>query len=575
MPSFRRADAGRGIETPSALNTPLRGARLRLAWLTWAVAVLCGLAFLVAFAPARLLQLHGLAEDNAAGLAQLGLSPQVFVDYLAGLDIALFLVFAAAGVAIFVRKSDTWLTVLVSATLICHGAAMTRPEDSFGAAAPEWRWFAIWLTCVVNSASITALVLLPDGRFVPRYQRFLTAFWVLAIIVRYVFFPQFARPDGRPTAGADAPGACMSLLILMLAIGGFITGGIAQIQRYRRLTDATQRQQIKWYVFGVAVAVAGIVLFQLPAIFIPALRTPGVARVLYALIGVSAFYLAVMVIPVTLAFALLRYRLWEVDTVINRSLVYAALTGAPARRVLRQRRGAPVVLRHADRRGVEPRVVASTLGLALVFQPLRQRVQGVIDRRLYRRTVNFRQAFTEFAREVRTIIDLEQLLSAPRRPHRRPARHLARRASSCAAAATSDTSPLHLVQSARLAGPPGRAVAGTRDRPHVAGPPARPRGRQRRCANPATSRCPCSCRCSRRAPTSGAASRPSSACSPSAHRAPDAAIRARTPPICSVSPIRPAPRSTSPSSSRRSASCRAARRRPRRRAPRRAPSSRA
>ena len=47
---------------------------------------------------------------------------------------------------------------------------MTRPEDTFGAAAPEWRWFAIWFTCVVNSASITALVLLPDGRFVPRYS---------------------------------------------------------------------------------------------------------------------------------------------------------------------------------------------------------------------------------------------------------------------------------------------------------------------------------------------------------------------------------------------------------------------
>src|SRR5262249_56735569 len=104
-----------------------------------------------------------------------------------------------------------------------------------------------------------------------------------------VFFPQFARPDGRPVTGTLDPGPWLSLLVLILAIGGFITAGIAQVQRYRRLTDATQRQQIKWYVFGVAVAVTGIVLFQLPAIFLSAVRQPGVSRLLFALLGVPAF----------------------------------------------------------------------------------------------------------------------------------------------------------------------------------------------------------------------------------------------------------------------------------------------
>jgi signal transduction histidine kinase/CheY-like chemotaxis protein len=137
-----------------------------------------------------------------------------------------------------------------------------------------------------------------------------------------------------------------------------------------------------------------------------------VPRVLFALIGVSAFYLAVMIVPVTLAFALLRYRLWEVDAIINRSLVYGSLTGA----LLSVYFVSVAVLQwvFGALTGVQSTlaVVASTLVIALLFQPLRQRVQSVIDRRLYRRTVNFRQAFTEFAREVRTIIDLEQLLRA-------------------------------------------------------------------------------------------------------------------------------------------------------------------
>jgi len=394
------------------MNTRLRGRRLHIAWCVWLGAVACGIALLVGFEPSRMLQLQGLAADNATGLGALGLSEGTFVAYLTGLDTLLFAVFAAAGVIIFLRKPDTWLTIMVSAALIVHGAAMTRPEDSFGSAPAEWRWFALFVTCAVNIASITALVLLPDGRFVPRYTRWLTVLWAMGIVVRYVFFPQFARPDGRPAAGTLDPGPWMSLLILLLAIGGFITGGIAQVQRYRRLTDATQRQQIKWYVFGVAVAVVGIVLFQLPAIFVPSLRTPGVPRVLFALLGVSAFYLSVMIVPITLAFALLRYRLWEVDAVINRSLVYLSLTGALLG-VYFLSVGALQSLFAALTGSESPlAIVGSTLVISVLFQPLRQRVQRVIDKRLYRRTVNFREAFTEFAAEVRTIIDLEQLLRA-------------------------------------------------------------------------------------------------------------------------------------------------------------------
>ena len=394
------------------MNARLRGNRLHIAWCVWVLAVACGIAFLIAFEPSRLLQLRGLAADNGSGLAALGLSEHAFVAYLTGLDTALFAVFAAAGIVIFLRKPDTWLTIMVSAALIVHGAAMTRPEDSFGSAPAEWRWFALLVTCAVNIASITALVLLPDGRFVPRYTRPLTALWAMGIVVRYVFFPQFARPDGRPVAGTPDPGPWMSLLILLLAIGGFVTGGIAQIQRYRQRTDATQRQQIKWYVFGVTVAVAGIVLFQLPAICVPSLRVPGVPRVLYALLGVSAFYLSVMIVPVTLAFALLRYRLWEVDTVINRSLVYASLTGALLGVYFLSVAALQSLFAALTGHESTLAIVASTLVISVLFQPLRQRVQRVIDRRLYRRAVNFREAFTEFAREVRTIIDLDQLLRA-------------------------------------------------------------------------------------------------------------------------------------------------------------------
>ena len=399
---------------PSAaswMSAPLRGRKLRAARLAWCLAVFVAALFLVGLAPARMNQIFSLAADNAEGLRQLGLSEEFFAGYLTALDLLLSLVFAGCGIILFLRKSDNWLSILVSVCAIVQGVAMVRPEDTFGVAPPEWRTFAILLTAAVGIACILCLVVLPDGRFVPAYTKPVTGFWAVCLVARYGFFPQFARPDGRPVSDVANPGPWVSLLILMLAIGGFVTAGVAQVQRYRRLTDATQRQQIKWYVFGLTVAIVGIVVTQLPAIFLPAVHDPGVARIVYALVAVPVFYLATMTIPVTLLFALLRYRLWEVDALINRSLVYGALTAA----LIAVYFASAAILQ----RGIESltgqrsdlAIMASTLMIALLFQPMRARLQALIDQRFYRRSLSFREAFAEFAHEVRTIIDLRQLLS--------------------------------------------------------------------------------------------------------------------------------------------------------------------
>src|SRR4026209_153262 len=102
------------------------------------------------------------------------------------------MVFAAAGLIIFLRRSDNWVTILSSVALIVQGVCLTRPEDSFAAAPPEWRLFGIVVTCLATIASITALVVIPDGRFVPSYSRFTVAFWAICGVARYFFLPQFA-----------------------------------------------------------------------------------------------------------------------------------------------------------------------------------------------------------------------------------------------------------------------------------------------------------------------------------------------------------------------------------------------
>jgi K+-sensing histidine kinase KdpD len=132
------------------------------------------------------------------------------------------------------------------------------------------------------------------------------------------------------------------------------------------------------------------------------------------LIGITAItisYLVMLAIPISLGFSILRYRLWDIDLVINRTLVYGLLTGMLAlvyfiliialqflvRALTGQVSQSPLV------------IVASTLAIAALFQPLRHRIQAIIDRRFYRRKYDAARALAAFSATLRNQVDLNQL----------------------------------------------------------------------------------------------------------------------------------------------------------------------
>lgn len=91
-----------------------------------------------------------------------------------------------------------------------------------------------------------------------------------------------------------------------------------------------ERHQTKWVVFGLTATITGSVLVVLPVVAYPVLLEPGVPKVLYALFELTATNLALLLIPLSIGMAILRYRLWDVDVIINRTLVYGALTASVA-----------------------------------------------------------------------------------------------------------------------------------------------------------------------------------------------------------------------------------------------------
>jgi hypothetical protein len=182
-----------------------------------------------------------------------------------------------------------------------------------------------------------------------------------------------------------------SVIVILVTI---VPSALSLVFRYRR-ASGVERQQLKWFAFAAVLLVAevSIQFFYEP---------PGAWDALVEVVPLTVLYVAVGV-------AILRYRLYEIDRIINRTLVYGALTVALAAVYFGGVTLLQGVFRALTGQGSTLAVVASTLALAALFNPLRRRIQGFIDRRFYRRKYDAAKTLAAFSARLRDETDLEQL----------------------------------------------------------------------------------------------------------------------------------------------------------------------
>ncbi len=254
-------------------------------------------------------------------------------------------------------------------------------------------------------AYVYGLLFFPSGEFPRRRSKLPWFTWPLRFAgLLFLTFTGFVFNfnDGEPDG-----------LVVLFGVVIPVAGTVAQAMRSRRAATAEERQQ-SWVLMWVLALAFGLALLcWLVLLGLEALR-PGLPpasftrlRQLVFLVVPSLF----AVIPVTLFVVMVRYRLWDIDGIINRTLVYGLLTSVLALLYV-----GSVLLFHQLLFGTVTAhqstlvIITFTLLIAALFQPLRRRVQTFIDRRFYREKVDFRKAFTDFARDVRTIIDLQELV---------------------------------------------------------------------------------------------------------------------------------------------------------------------
>jgi hypothetical protein len=266
-------------------------------------------------------------------------------------------------------------------------------------------WVYCWLWVPDFGLIVYLGLLFPNGRLPSdRWRWFarLSAFLTLVGAVLAAFSPGpivLGLSSIRNPLGIEGlPNAYKAVQALMLVLIGVAAASLLMRRLFAR---GVERQQIKWFTYATVVATSGAILKYIisePLDFVW-LGWVGQALVLIGLAG----------IPIAMGIAITRYRLYEIDILINRTLVYGALTAALVALYL----GGIVVLQSVfvALTGEQSTlaVVASTLLIAALFTPLRWRIQSFIDRRFYRRKYDTRKTLEDFSAHLRNETDLEAL----------------------------------------------------------------------------------------------------------------------------------------------------------------------
>jgi hypothetical protein len=332
-----------------------------------------------------------LTPDGARELRELGLSRGFYAAHDVGLSTVVTLTFFALAALIFFRRPDDRMALFASFTLLlAGGAAIAETMQELVEVYPVF-WFPVNLLEYAGQVSFGIFFyLFPDGRFVPRWTR-----W-FAVASALYFVPSVFFPESSVSAVIDP--------FFIVLIGSL---AVAQVYRYRRVSSPEQRQQTKWVVSGFATAMAGFVTILVSYSLIPALRRS--AGPLEEMIAETLIYGFLLLVPLSIGVAILRSRLYDIDVVINRTLVYGVLTVLLVAIYL----GGVVLLQYTLRglTGQESQlaVVGSTLAIAALFNPLRRRIQTLVDRRFYRRKYDARRTLQDFGARLRDEVELDVL----------------------------------------------------------------------------------------------------------------------------------------------------------------------
>jgi cytochrome b subunit of formate dehydrogenase len=299
-------------------------------------------------------------------------------------------------VAVGVGYSASQLTVSMASSFAAAGTA----EGDHLAQIAGWSTVLLQLVTILHFA---IGFLFPSGRAQsPRWGRFLWLFWAFAVVFAVIsliqpgplqLIPALENPFGF---GPDLRGGRpIAPILVVAAVIVFVSLAISMVARYRS-AGLTERQQLKWFVLALGVSSIGLGIATTEGLFNDRPENG---------MGLTVYVYAGAIIPIAIGIAILRYRLYDIDRIISRTIAYAAVTamiGAIFTALLVVLTGLMTTVAG----GESLAVAASTLLAAALFQPLRRGVQVAVDHRFNRVRYDAERTATDFAERLRDEVDL-------------------------------------------------------------------------------------------------------------------------------------------------------------------------
>jgi hypothetical protein len=396
VPVRKTAQKPAPAETDSAVaqdRQRLRGPWLWVVRAVWLVMLTGAVVPFVTALPLYVRTLEHICVGSCAftpgaahALGMLGVSVRTYAQVSTGLAALIVLVAVVIALVLFWQRSDEWMVLVVAYFLV--GYPQGNISQVVPSPSPAGALNLLLLIPGLLSVFLfyAIFLLFPSGRFVPRWSWLVLVAWIIWYLAK-----------------SSVPQLADSVLVLGYP-AFYLTAILCQVHRYRTASTSIQRQQTKWIVAGFVISLLANQVFWLPSALTP------LGNTLYPPVAFLVLQICLLFLPITFFIAIQRYRLYDIDRLINRTLVYGSLTGllgAIYVTIIYGMGSVAVALTGQESSSVV--LVVATLTIAALFNPLRRRLQTTIDRRFYRGKYDAARTLAAFAGTLRGEIDFADL----------------------------------------------------------------------------------------------------------------------------------------------------------------------